>query len=119
MKISKNFNRYEFKCRCNKCNFATVDVELIKLLEKIRRNFNGKPITINSGSRCQKHNRDIGGHPKSKHTQGIAADIVIKGVPPLEIYQYVDSIAPNKYGLGCYKTFTHIDVQPQKKRWNG
>jgi uncharacterized protein YcbK (DUF882 family) len=118
MKISKNFYRSEFSCKCG-CGFATADVELIKLLEKIRRNFNGKIVTVNSGSRCSDHNFNIGGHWNSKHMQGIAADIVVKGVPPLEVYQYVDSIAPDKYGLGCYKTFTHIDIQPQKKRWNG
>jgi uncharacterized protein YcbK (DUF882 family) len=118
MKISKNFYRSEFECEGG-CGFATVDVELIQLLEKIRRHFKGKPITINSGCRCPSHNKNIMGHKSSKHMQGIAADIEVKDVFPLEVYQYVDSLAPNKYGLGCYKTFTHIDIQPQKKRWNG
>jgi uncharacterized protein YcbK (DUF882 family) len=117
-KISKNFSRSEFKCRCGSCDFATADVELIGLLEKIRSHFNA-PVTVNSACRCQEHNKNEGGHRNSKHMQGIAADIVVKGVHPLKVYGFVDSIAPDRYGIGNYPTFTHVDVQPTKKRWHG
>ncbi|EFN9136236.1 serine/threonine protein kinase, partial [Escherichia coli] len=26
---------------------------------------------------------------------------------------------PNQYGLGKYKTFTHIDSRSKKSRWHG
>ena len=55
--ISENFSRSEFACRCG-CGFATVDVELIKTLEVVRKQFN-KPIKINSSCRCEEHNERI------------------------------------------------------------
>lgn len=118
MNVSRNFKREEFKCQCG-CGFATVDVELIGLLERIRSHFKGKPVVINSACRCPEHNANIGGHKSSKHMQGIAADIVVKGVHPMVVYQFVDHIAPDRYGVGVYPTFTHIDVQPTRKRWHG
>ena len=116
--ISKNFSRSEFECECG-CGFATVDIELMGLLEKVRHYFGGKRVTINSGCRCSDHNKAIGGSKNSRHMQGIAADIVIDGVHPLSVYGYIDSIAPDRYGLGSYPTFTHIDVRPNKARWHG
>ncbi len=116
MKVSQNFSRSEFECSCQ-CGFATVDVELIGLLERIRSHFFDAPVTVNSACRCADHNASIGGHKNSKHMQGIAADIVVKGVTPLQVFEYIDSLAPDRYGIGCYETFTHIDVQPTRKRW--
>ena len=113
--ISKNFSRSEFACKCG-CGFATVDVELIEVLERIRQEFK-KPITINSGCRCEAHNKSIGGADGSKHKLGIAADIVISGYSPFAIYQTLNKIYSDKYGIGKYKTFTHIDVRPNKSRW--
>ena len=118
MKISQNFKRSEFECACG-CGFATVDIELVGLLERVRSHFKGKPITINSACRCEDHNNAVGGHKKSKHMQGIAADIVVKGIPSAAVYQYIDYIAPDRYGLGIYESFTHVDVQPTRKRWPG
>ncbi len=114
-KISNNFFRSEFRCRCE-CGFATVDTELLKVLEVVRKRFN-QPIKINSGCRCVKYNKYIGGTVGSKHLQGIAADIVVKNVSPDDVYLFLDSYMPNSYGLGKYKSFTHIDVRPIKARW--
>ena len=115
--ISKNFSRAEFKCRCN-CGFATVDVSLINVLEVVRTKFNA-PITINSACRCEEHNAHIGGSYGSKHKQGIAADIVVKGATTEEVYKFLDMFQPNKYGVGKYNSFTHIDVRDKKARWKG
>ena len=35
----------------------------------------GKPIIVNSGYRCAKHNREVGGATNSQHMKGEAADI--------------------------------------------
>ena len=116
MKISKNFSREEFKCKC--CDFATVDVELLKLLETIREHFNS-PVNITSGCRCRLHNVAVGGSFNSKHMEGVAADIVVTGIQPKDVYDFVDAHAPNKYGIGSYKSFTHVDVRNKKARWTG
>lgn len=115
MKISQNFSREEFACKCN-CGFATVDVDLLELLELIRVRFN-KPVTINSACRCELHNTAVGGSYGSKHKQGIAADIVVKDTDSYDVYKFVDEHAPNKYGIGLYVGFTHVDVRSNKARW--
>lgn len=112
--ISKNFSRSEFACKCN-CGFATVDVKLLEVLEITRVNFN-KPIKINSACRCSDHNLFIGGANKSKHMQGIAADIVVKDTDPSEVYKFLDLFQPNRYGVKLYSNFVHIDVRETKWR---
>lgn len=116
--LSANFDREEFGCKCKypDCEDIAVDKELIYVLEDVRLHF-GKAVTINSSYRCQPHNEDVGGSPKSKHRLGIAADIVVKGVHPHKVYTYLDNKYNNKYGLGKYNTFTHIDVRGYKSRW--
>ncbi|PHR55928.1 MAG: serine/threonine protein kinase [Robiginitomaculum sp.] len=115
--LSENFSRREFSCFCE-CGFQTVDIELISVLEDLRAEFK-MPITINSACRCENHNRLIGGSYGSKHKQGIAADIVIKGVSAVKVYKYLNKLYTNKYGIGKYDTFTHIDVRAKKARWEG
>ena len=115
--VSQNFNRSEFACKCG-CGFSTVDVDLIKVLEVVRRRF-GKPITINSACRCEDHNKNIGGSYGSKHKQGIAADIVVAETSPNEVYTFLDEYEPNRHGVGKYNNFTHIDVRQNKARWEG
>ena len=43
------------------------------------RNAIGKPISINSGYRCQELNAAVGGVPTSQHQKGEAADLSIEG----------------------------------------
>tara|TARA_R110000744_G_scaffold262002_1_gene376569 strand:+ start:37 stop:381 length:345 start_codon:yes stop_codon:yes gene_type:complete len=113
--ISKNFNRSEFACKC-RCGFSTVDVELLEVLELVRAAFNS-PVSISSACRCESYNRHVGGGSESKHLQGIAADIVVKGVEPKVVYTLLNDMNQNKFGIGSYKTFTHIDVRPNRARW--
>ena len=115
--LSVNFSRSEFSCNCG-CGFATVDTELLKLLETIRQRFK-KPIKITSAARCPDYNILVGGVKTSKHVQGIACDIKIKNVKPYDIYKFVDGYAPNNCGIGLYPTFTHVDVRKLKARWKG
>lgn len=117
--ISQHFQRAEFKCRGDDCDFDTVDVELLEVLEEIRTTFN-VPIKILSGCRCPAHNRAVGGSPKSQHLLGKAADIVVCGYQPEKIYQFFEHRWPQKYGLGLYKDkgFVHIDIRAHKARWD-
>jgi len=115
--ISENFSRKEFACKCG-CGFATVDVDLIATLELVRERFM-RPITINSACRCPEHNSKIGGSYGSKHKQGIAADIIVKGVNPSDVYDFLDDLMVSSGGVGKYNGFTHIDVRKNKARWKG
>ena len=112
---NRYFTRKEFACKCG-CGFDTIDYELLIVLDDIRKFFN-KPVIINSSCRCEEHNRNIGGSPNSQHTKGRAADIVIKDITPKQTYTYLIAKYPDKYGIGLYDTFTHIDTRGFKARW--
>ncbi len=116
--ISKSFNRSEFGCKCSydDCVDIAVDSELVDVVQDVRDHFN-KPVTINSSYRCGKHNKDVGGAPKSQHRLGIAADIVVKGIHPHKVYEYLNNKYPEQYGMGKYNTFTHVDTRSWCARW--
>lgn len=114
--LSTNFDRKEFACQCD-CGFDTVDIELVKLLENIRKHF-GKPVIVNSGCRCETHNKAEGGSKRSQHLYGRAADIFIMAVPPEKIAAYIDSKWPNRFGVGVYKSWIHVDSRSgHPARW--
>jgi uncharacterized protein YcbK (DUF882 family) len=113
--LSENFNSTEFSCRCCGCLHPDgVPQELIDLLESVREHY-GKPVHINSGYRCPKHNKSVGGAIGSHHTNGTAADIWMLGVSPAVVYY--DLNQNHNGGLGKYATFTHVDVRGSHARW--
>ena len=115
--LSENFKVSEFACKGSQTlPKGLPDPKLLELLESIREHFDA-PITINSGYRSPKHNEAIGGAKNSYHVKGMAADIVVKGVPSSLVYNYLNVF--HKGGLGRYKTFTHVDVRSEKARWQG
>lgn len=121
-KLSTNFKSAEFDCHGKGCCSSTeVDAKLVNYLQKIRDHF-GKSVTISSGYRCSRHNKNVGGATGSYHTKGKAADIYIKGVAPAEIAKYAESIGV--LGIGLYETakdgyFVHIDTRTSKYFWYG
>ena len=115
-RLSKNFTRNEFKCKCG-CGSDTVDCELIIVLEVIRTHFN-KRVYILSGNRCVSYNSKVGGVKLSQHIIGKAADIKVEDTIPEDVYNFAHASWPFKYGLGNGKTFTHIDVRKGPARWN-
>ena len=118
-KISQHFARSEFACQCGTCPQSkdpTVDVTLIQILEELRRHFD-TPITVTSGVRCKSHNSASGGSVFSKHLEGKASDVLLKGVTPDRVYKYLFERYPDSYGFGKYETFTHIDSRSLKARW--
>lgn len=115
--ISNNFKSTEMDCKgVNCCSNTLIDKQLIIYLQKIRNHFK-KPIIINSGYRCAVHNEKVGGARYSKHIQGKAADIVVKGIEPKEVAKYSESIGIK--GIGLYGTFVHIDSRSKKSFWKG
>lgn len=114
--LTKNFTRSEFACRCG-CGFDGVDLRVPRILQQIRDHY-GAAVIVTSGCRCDRHNRSsVGGSPRSQHLLGKAADIVVSGVPPSEVADYIDEHWPHTLGLGRYDTFTHLDVRRLRARW--
>lgn len=117
VKLTRNFKSTEFDCKGKGCCSKTpLDIELIGYAQVIRNYFN-KPITINSGYRCQKHNKSVGGAKNSRHTQGMACDIVVKGIKPKEVAKFAETIGIR--GIGLYDSFVHIDSRESKFYWKG
>lgn len=120
--LSKNFKVSEFACHgVGCCSTVMIDEQLVKYVQAIRDHFN-KSITITSGYRCEKHNRNVGGATGSRHAKGQAADIVVSGVAPAEVAKYAESIGIK--GIGLYETskdghFVHIDTRTTKSFWYG
>jgi uncharacterized protein YcbK (DUF882 family) len=128
--LTENFSRHEFACKCG-CGFDTIDWELLSALQRCvdeRAGLSLKTsaklrIVVNSGCRCPAHNKAEGGKPNSYHLKGRAADIeVFLGGPankisPDTIADWFEKNYPH-FGIGRYKTFTHVDSRGGKG-WRG
>lgn len=112
--MSKNFKPSELACK--HCQEEKPNGELLAVLELVREHFKA-PVVVTSGYRCPDHNANVGGAPASKHIDGTAADIKVKGVAPFKVFNYIDSIFPRTYGIGLYSSWVHIDVRTSKARW--
>ena len=116
--ITKNFKSTEFDCKGKGCCSETpVDDRLVMILQKVRDHF-GVSVNVNCGYRCKKHNSQIAGAAKaSKHMEGIAADIVVKGIAPMRVARYIESIPGFVGRIGCYtwdsgvSGFVHVDTR--------
>lgn len=121
--LSKNFRVREFSCHGSGCcSTVKIDPALVEYLQKIRDHF-GKPVTISSGYRCKTYNSMISNAAsKSKHMDGMAADIKVEGIAPAEVAKYAESIGIK--GIGLYETdkdgyFVHVDTRTTKAFWYG
>lgn len=112
IQLSKNFHLSEFECRCG-CRTTKISGKHIQQLQKFRDKI-GKPIQVNSGYRCEKHNKAVGGATDSQHLTGNASDIGVKDLSPSEVYAEADKMFN---GVGKYVGFTHVDSRDKKARW--
>jgi uncharacterized protein YcbK (DUF882 family) len=81
---------------------------------QVIRDLLNRPIVINSGYRTPEHNKAVGGAPKSYHLSGMAADIVVSGMPAAEVQAFLKNWSG---GLGLYTHYTHVDIRPVRARW--
>lgn len=117
--VSEHFRAAEFACNhCGKLHPSGVmpPKDLLDILEGVRAHF-GVPVAVNSGYRCPTHNKNVGGATSSRHMDGDASDIMLSGVDPRLVYEYLDGVVGNLGGVGKYNTFTHVDVRGHKARW--
>ena len=74
----KWFSMNEFECHCGCRMPDSARANIVALVEQVldpARERYGKPVCVNSGYRCARHNAAVGGVANSQHTRGEAADI--------------------------------------------
>ena len=107
----KYFKMSEFECRdgCPMPASARENIEALveAVLDPARERF-GKPITVNSGYRCPRHNAAVGGVPNSQHMRGEAADIRLAEIT--DNAEIVSAIKENGRWdhMIVYPTFVHV-----------
>lgn len=97
-------------CRC--CGKLEVRVDLIPRLLSL----GVSPGRINSGFRCKKHNKAVGGSQNSYHKRGMAVDVACLLIDQPDFVKR--ALAAGFRGIGWYQTFVHIDLGPRRE-WKG
>ena len=127
-KDTKNFKVSEFACKC--CGENRIDQRILDMAQTIRDEL-GVPVKVNSGYRCETHNRNVGGVNKkydkngkliskgSNHMYGLAADLSCS-LGSAKMFEAVKKLhAEGKLPMldYCikYKTFIHIDCGGKRK----
>ena len=106
--INTHFSDRELDCRCG-CG-KTVAPELLVRLEALREKL-GRPVSINSGARCETYNRQVKGEKNSWHLKDLAADIACSdSVSRSQVIRAAIELGFN--GIGIAETFVHIDLRP-------
>ena len=117
MVLTKNFNSSEFACKDGTAVPSALLSNLLELARNLQvlRDDLGAPITIRSGYRTISHNKKIGGAKNSYHLRALAADIVVKGYTPDQVFtRIIQLIKKGKMtpgGLHCHTTWVHYDVR--------
>lgn len=100
----KYFGMEEFKCPC--CGQVRMDALFLAQLDNAR-DYAGVPFRINSGYRCEKHNKEVGSTSRN-HTSGKAVDISCT-TGPMRIKIVMGLIRAGFRRLGIGKSFVHAD----------
>lgn len=95
---------------------------LAKGLEEVRAALGGHDLIINSGYRCLELNTRIGGAKKSRHMDGLAADIVCPAFgPPLAVCRAIvaagivtDQVI-HEFGKWCHVGFAPAGTAPRRE----
>lgn len=86
----KYFKKEEFTCKCG-CGLNNMNLAVVKIADKVREHF-GSPAIVTSGSRCEKHNKEVGGVSNSRHLQGKAIDMYVEGVNGGDLLAYLQTL---------------------------
>jgi len=115
--VTKHFMYSDFICPC--CDRLKIVPGLyrhMELLEQMRREL-GFPIVVTSGYRCEMHNRDVGGAPRSWHLI-FATDIAPEDGDPGKLTAMYDRARDLEFGgIGRYERFIHLDLRPKPVEW--
>lgn len=122
--LTQNFRLEEWASRGRMPTDPVVLANIAKCAKNLQvlRDVLQAPITIISGWRSQQHNDDVDGAKDSQHMHGTAADIIVKGVAPKDVFAAISRLQRegkiDKGGAHAYgKSFTHYDCRGTNARW--
>jgi len=121
LQITPHFRHNELCCKC--CDKLIIDDLLYRTMNRIEkiREAVGFRLVINSGHRCVRHNREVGGQPNSWHLR-FAADV--RPEDPENLTDFCNAILLMNYdhklfnGVGWYWSFVHLDCRPNPFTWD-
>ena len=125
VRLTQHFKSSEWRCKCGKKHDYKIDSNLPIILEKLMSKVGAVRGDVNSGFRCPKHDKEVGGRGTGSHTQGYACDITFKDkngkiIPSKNIALALEDLGHKKgigYRCGGNPNRTHIDVKNRK--WYG
>lgn len=110
-KVSRNFTVEELACKCG-CGLIVRNEVHIKRRQRMRDIY-GKPFTPTSSTRCEAHNKSVGGKYTSSHLIGIADDIPAHSSgQKFALVSAALEAGFNRIGIG--DNFVHIDSDQSK-----
>jgi hypothetical protein len=115
--LTLHFKLSEFTCNCGRdeCDAPEPSTKLVAMLE-LTRSAIGKPMYINSGSRCDYWNEHEGGSDNSKHKKGLAVDIrCTNATDKLILYNQLWKSGFRRFGISKY--FIHADIADGACMW--
>lgn len=109
----KHFKKSEFTCKCG-CGLNNIQIEVVKIADEIREHFRS-PAIVTSGTRCTKHNAEVGGVRNSRHIQGKAIDMYLQNVNWYDLLEYLRELEQKGKIRYCYhiknSDCCHFDIE--------
>jgi len=121
--LKEHFWRRELSCRC--CSKLGLAPLFLHKLESLRGDY-GEPMSVNCGCRCPKHNKEVGGAPRSMHLTNLSGDGIPEGLTgscAVDIHCPMESdnavarerlirlARERSWSIGHYETFVHLDCR--------
>ena len=115
--MAKYFKEKEYRCKCG-CGLSNMNPILLAKLDIIREHL-GKPMVINSGCRCEKHNKAVGGVATSLHVASAdkeASAVDISCTDKKTRFDIIKLAIENGItGIGVHKSFVHLSYNMNTK----
>ena len=107
------FKPSEHTCKCG-CGLETMDKTHMYMLNQAR-DLAGIPFVVNSGRRCEQHNKAEGGRATSSHLLGFASDLLAKSSRArFLIVRALIVVGFCRIQINFKKGYVHVDNDPAK-----
>ena len=114
MQLTEHFTSEELACRC--CGACDVRPALLKALEALREK--AGPLLVNSGYRCQSHNKAVRGAKQSAHCQGLGADVRSASLSARQLAKLaLETPGIRGVGLDVEQGYVHVDAAERTSKW--